>query len=189
MIIKPTFTCRLIHPDLGTYTPPIESFSARLREGDQDSYLQVTIPDYYRYSSNLLPYIDHCRAPRLAVYKHIHPTSISGPTSIATATTTTIANVTLESMALENGSKSDSIVLSGHRAYWNTSPASVTITGIDYEKRGFTSEYDSSYRIRCSVTNNVFPSDTVTYDNGNTVYTFIATLISINNFDMEIASD
>jgi len=177
MIIKPTFTCALTHNDLGFYRPPIESFSARLREGDSDSYLQVTIPDYYRYSSLLIPYIDHCRSSNIIVYKHLN------------SITTVLANVTLEYMALENGSKSDSIVLSGHRAYWNTSPASVTLTGIDYEKRGFTSEYDSSYRVRCSVSNNVFPSDIVTYSNGNTVYTFTATLVSINNFDMEIASD
>ena len=177
MIVQPTFTCALSHDDLGSYNPPINSFSARLREGDLDTYLQVTIPNYYRYSSLLIPFIQHCRSSRLIVYKHIN------------SVITTIANVNLESMALENGSTADSIVLSGHRAYWNTAPKSVTISGIDYEHRGFTSEYSSSYRVRCSVHNSVFPSDTVTYDNGSTTYTFVATLVSISNLDMEASSD
>ncbi len=181
MITKITYQFVLNHADLGPTTIPIENFSARLREGDAESYLQVTIGSYADYQDTVIDYMEECRTPYMTLYKRLH--------SADTYTSYEITTVDVETANLENGARSDSIVLTGHRATWNQNPASRTLVGVSYEKRGLNNEYDVTYRVRCAPANLVYPSDSVTYSSESATYTFTALLVSITSSSIEVSSD
>jgi hypothetical protein len=182
MISKITYTSIINHADLGATTIPIENFSARLREGDADSYLQVTIGDYATYQETLIAYMEECRTSSMTLYKNLYTT----PTAY---TQYAICTVDVETLSLENGSRSDSIILTGHRATWNPAPATRTLTGVNYEKRGLDDTYDTTYRVRCSPDNILYPSDTITYTTARSTYTFTAVLVSVSADSIEVTSD
>lgn len=182
MITKIQYIFTLNHADLGPITIPISNFSARLREGDADSYLQVTVEDYSNYVTTLAAYMDECRTPYMTLYKRIYTT----PTLY---TTYTIAEVDVETISLEHGSISSSIPITGHRAYWNTNPTTRTLVGVNYEKRGLNDTYDTTYRVRCSPSNIIYPSDTIVYSTATATYTFTAVLVSITSDSIEVTSD
>ena len=184
MITKVLYRFELNHVTFGPTTIPIANFSARLREGDQDSYLQATIPNFTLYSSTITDYVTDCRDSYMTLYKRLYSS-----TSPSSYTEYTLLTVDVESVDIEEGSISNSIVLTGHRATWNTAPTTRTVVVPNYIKRGLTTDLSYTYRVRCGVSNIIYPSDTVVVTSGSSSYSFIATLVSLTSTSVEASSD
>lgn len=170
----------LAHSDLGNVVIPINSLTARIREGSP-SYLQVIIPDYITYADIILARLQHCRNSELVIYK-----IIDGTTEIELLT------VDLETVRFDRGSLSQSIFLTGHRTFYNQSPQTVTLVDAEYIRTGTDTADDETHRIRCSAYNNVSAGDTVLYSYGGDNFEFVVDLLTLTatnyGFEMEVSS-
>lgn len=177
------FTAQIEHPDLSTLTLPISSFTARIREGDP-SYLQIVVPNYQAYADDILDRTTHCRNCQLVVHKILDRD---------TANPLEVIRVDFENLRTDQGSKSQSVFLTGHRTFYNASPQTVTLTDVDYVRTGIDVSTGTTHRLRFSAYLNVTAGDTVTYTYGSQAFSFTVQLLTLTateyDFEQEASSD
>lgn len=153
-IIDAKFRFTLIHSGVGDIIIPISSFVANLRNC-QDSYLQVSIPDYDTY-------IAACHARlnggKLKIEKCINDGSYEE-----------ICLIDVENLTEDIGAKNKSITMTGHSIFNNDDPQTVTLVAVESVKSS------PLVSIQCSVINTINPGDTAIYDE----YSFVPTLVSV----------
>lgn len=176
------FTAQLEHDDLGTLVLPISSFTARIREGEP-SYLQIVVPDYLTYADDILDWTTHCRNCQIVVHK-IRDRDTANPTEVI--------RVDFENLRTDQGSKSQSVFMTGHRTFYNANPQTVALTDVDYVRTGIDISTGTEHRIRFSAYLNVTAGDTVTYTYGAQQFSFPVVLLTLNateyDFDQEASS-
>lgn len=122
---------------------PMSSFQGRLRTGSA-SYLSVVVPGASQYSDAI-----EARANgQLVVSRGVR-------WSDGTTDVTEIARVNLESIRLDQGARSYSATLSGHRQTTNSAPKAVALAGAQVR-----SVASGLRRYRCALDNNLRAGDT-----------------------------
>jgi hypothetical protein len=149
---------------------PISSFQARLRSGSP-SFLSVVVPGNDQYADI---------AARSDGDLTLTMQRVAAETVLEEED---LCTVDLEEIRIDEGAKSISLTLSGHRTVTYT-PASVTLTGSSYRY-----EYAGRIRHRLFPDMHVQPGDTVTI--GDDTYTagVIVWTVSESNATMEIAQE
>ena len=176
------FTAQIEHPDLSTLVIPISSFTARIREGDP-SYLQLVVPNYQLYADDILDRTTHCRNCQLVVNK-ILDRDTDNPYEVI--------RVDFENLRTDQGARSESVFLVGHRTFYNPSPQTIALTDVDYVRTGIDINTGSDHRLRFSAYLNVTAGDTVTYTYGSQQFEFQVQLLTLTateyDFEQEVSS-
>ena len=176
------FTATIEHPDLDDLVLPISSFTARVREGDP-SYLQIVVPNYTRYADDILERVTHCRNCQLVIHKIRDNDSDD---------TYEVIRVDFENLRTDEGSRSQSVFMVGHRTFYNPSPQTVTLYDVDYVRTGIDIETGTDHRLRFTSYINVSAGDTITYTVGNSSYSFQVHLLTLTateyDFEQEVSS-
>lgn len=155
-----------------TLTIPISSFQGRFKSGDP-SYLSVVVPGD-DYATDISNRADPVNPPELAVY--MRKTFPDG-----NAITEKIMGVDLEDVAIDEGSTSYSITLSGHRTTTYSAKA-ITLAGASYKNLT-----GGKTRYRCAPDLYLRPGDTVTVNGDTFVADNISIAISVESQTMEVA--
>jgi hypothetical protein len=167
--IKYTFVLTGTNDDTTDITIPMSSFQSRLRSGDP-TYLSIVVP-----SVNYAGAVSARPNGELIVYMHYY----SGGLLLQTEE---IIRVDLEDINISEGSKSKSIVLTGHKTQ-TTGGKTVTLKNPTYRNL-----YQGKYTYRCA-TPDIFlrPGDTVVC--GEDIFTanLITYIVSVAQQSMEVS--
>lgn len=148
------FRFTLVHSVEGDIIIPISSFVANLRNC-QTSYLQVSIPDYGTY-------IDACQARKDGGQLKIEK-------SVNNGIYQEICLIDIDTITEDIGAKHKSISITGHSIFYNYTPATVTLVGVESIKS------NPLKTMNCAILNTVAPGDTVLYRD----YLFMATRVRV----------
>lgn len=176
------FTAQLEHDDLGTLVLPISSFTARIREGEP-TYLQIVVPNYAAFADDILDYATHCRNCQIVIHK-ILDRDTDNPIEIV--------RVDFENLRTDQGSRSQSVFITGHRTFYNSNPQTITLTDVDYVRTGIDISTGVEHRLRFTAYLNVTAGDTVSYVYGSQSFEFQVALLTLTateyDFEQEVAS-
>jgi hypothetical protein len=176
------FTARIEHQDFDDLILPISSFTARVRYGDP-SYLQIVVPNYTLYQDDILDRVTHCRGCQIVIDK-IRDEDTDNPYEVI--------RVDFENLRTDEGNRSQSVFMVGHRTYYNPSPTTVTLQDVDYIRTGIDVETGTDHRLRFTAYTNVTAGDTITYAIGNSTYSFQVQLLTLTateyDFEQEVSS-
>lgn len=126
-------------PDI---TIPMNSFQSRLKDGDP-SYLSVNIPNGRKYADDV-----NARPNGELVVTRIGTKEDGSQESVE------IARVNLEEIREDEGARSSSITLSGHKTTTSSTPKGIELSGISYR-----ATYGNKRRVRPAMDGNVAPGD------------------------------
>jgi len=171
------YTCTLTgdgeSPALSDLTLPMSSFQGRMRDGDP-SYISAVIPNCMVYADDIL-----ARQNGDIVIKKGYRFQ-DGTTQLEE-----IARVDFESVRIDQGSKSASATISGHKTISSTSVKTVTVEGVSY----YCLQADGKRRVRALLDLFLRIGDTCVYGTGTSDYLtvgYITYTVSVNQTIMEV---
>lgn len=176
------FIATIEHDDFDDLVLPISSFTARIREGDP-SYLQIVVPNYTKYADDILDRTTHCRNCQIVITKIRDGDSTD---------TYEVLRVDFENLRTDEGSRSQSVFIVGHRTFYNPSPRTVALYDVDYIRTGIDVVSGTNHRLRFTSYINVSAGDTISYTIGNSSYSFLVQLLTLTateyDFEQEVSS-
>jgi hypothetical protein len=171
------YTCTLTgggeSPAVSDLTLPMSSFQGRMRDGDP-SYISAVIPNCMIYADDIL-----ARQNGDIVIKKGYRFQ-DGSTQLEE-----IARVDFESVRIDQGSKSASATISGHKTISSTSVKTVTVEGVSY----YCLQADGKRRVRALLDLFLRIGDTCVYGTGVSDYMtvgYITYTVSTNQTIMEV---
>lgn len=171
------YTCTLTgdgeSPAVSDLTLPMSSFQGRMRDGDP-SYISAVIPNCMIYADDIL-----ARQNGDIVIKKGYRFQ-DGSTQLEE-----IARVDFESVRIDQGSKSASATISGHKTISSTSVKTVTVEGVSY----YCLQADGKRRVRALLDLFLRIGDTCIYGSGVGDYMtvgYITYTVSVNKTSMEV---
>lgn len=168
------FTCTLTgdgeSPALPDLTIPMSSFQGRIRDGDP-SYLACVIPNALAYASAIAAR----QNGDIVIHKGYR--LLDGTESMEE-----IARVDFESVRIDQGSRSASATITGHRTITSTAPKDVTVQGVSY----YCLQADGKRRIRALFDLFLRIGDTCIYGTGGTDYMVVGYITYSVNVEQTI---
>lgn len=153
-LVNVRFRFTLVHSVEGDIVIPISSFVTNLRNC-QDSYVQVSIPDYDTYITACQ---DRENGGQLKIEKSINNGAYQE-----------ICLIDIDTITEDIGAKNKTITITGHSIFYNYTPATVTLIGVESIKSS------PLKTMNCSIMNTVAPGDIVLYRD----YLFIPSRVRI----------
>jgi len=171
------YTCTLTgdgeSPAVSDLTLPMSSFQGRMRDGDP-SYISAVIPNCMVYADDIL-----ARQNGDIVIKKGYRFQ-DGTTQLEE-----IARVDFESVRIDQGSKSASATIEGHKTISSTSVKTITVEGVSY----YCLQADGKRRVRALLDLFLRIGDTCVYGTGASDYLtvgYITYTVSVNQTIMEV---
>lgn len=171
------YTCTLTgdgeSPAVSDLTLPMSSFQGRMRDGDP-SYISAVIPNCMVYADDIL-----ARQNGDIVIKKGYRFQ-DGTTQLEE-----IARVDFESVRIDQGSKSASATISGHKTISSSSVKTITVEGVSY----YCLQADGKRRVRALLDLFLRIGDTCVYGTGTSDYLtvgYITYTVSVNQTIMEV---
>lgn len=171
------YTCTLTgdgeSPAVPDLTLPMSSFQGRMRDGDP-SYISAVIPNCMVYADDIL-----ARQNGDIVIKKGYRFQ-DGSTQLEE-----IARVDFESVRIDQGSKSASATISGHKTISSSSVKTITVEGVSY----YCLQADGKRRVRALLDLFLRIGDTCIYGSGASDYMtvgYITYTVSVNQTIMEV---